>query len=344
MSPVRNSPVDEPPLPLGGANLLAPLAGYSDEPFRRVCRKTGCFYAFTPLVDAQAVVHAKDRNRTLLHRGEGEPWLGVQLLGSVPAVLAEAARRLRDSDFQVLDFNLGCPVPKVYKRGAGAALLENPDLATACVAALASASDIPVTAKIRVLDSGDPSATVRFCERLTSAGVSALTIHGRVREQYYSGPVDTDCIRAVREALPVPVIANGGVFTGHDARLLRQTTGCSRIMVARGAIGNPWVFREVDNPEAAPPSHAEVCSCLEEQLRGMIDLYGETIAMRTGRKVIAAYLKGRGTPRSMRWNAMQLTRTVEFDRFLRQLRSLRDDREPCPRAHRADELGEETGP
>lgn len=323
-------------LPPPGAVILAPLAGYTDEPFRRVCRRCGCRFAFTPLVDAQAVVHAADRNRTLLVRGNDEPWLGVQLLGANPETLGEAARTLNEREFDVLDFNLGCPVPKVRKRGAGAALGEQPDLAARCIDSLCRTSRFPVTAKIRVLDFEDPEPTLELARQLVDAGIRMLTVHGRVTEQYYSGPVALTVLRALREALPVPVVANGGVFSRADAEQLRSQTDCSRIMVARGTIGNPWIFAELTQNRPHIPTHSEVCERLDEQVTGMIDLYGETIALRTARKIIAAYLKGRGYPRHLRYDAMQLNTTPEFYSFMRQLRETFPDSRPCPLAARPD--------
>lgn len=325
-------------LPPPNSTLLAPLAGYTDEPFRRLCRRCGCRYAFTPLVDAQAVVHDTDPNRTLLHRAPAEPWLGVQLLGTNPQTLEQAARRLNQREFNILDFNLGCPVPKVRKRGAGAALATQPDDAARCIEALRRASRFPVTAKIRVLDPTDPKPTLHLARRLVAAGIEMLSVHGRTTEQYYSGPVALDIIRVLHDELPVPVVANGGIFSSEDAALVRAQTHCSRVMLARGTIGNPWVFAQLVHGRTTPPTHREVCDSLEEQVTGMVDLYGESIALRNARKIIAAYLKGRGYPRYLRYNAMQLNRSDEFRAFLAELRATRPDDQPRPRADRPDAI------
>ena len=330
--------MSRPDLPPPRSVLLAPLAGYTDEPFRRVCRRCGCRYAFTPLVDAQAVVHGTDRNRTLLHRAPDEPWLGVQLLGSNPDTLEQAARILNTHQFQILDFNLGCPVPKVRKRGAGAALGAQPDKAARCIEALRRASRFPLTAKIRVLDAADPAPTLHLAQHLVAAGIQMLSVHGRTTDQYYSGPVALEVIRVLHNELSVPVVANGGIFTAQDADLVRSRTQCSRVMLARGTIGNPWVFAQLVQGREAPPTHREVCDSLEEQVTGMIDLYGETIALRNARKIIAAYLKGRGYPRHLRYDAMQLNRRDEFRDFLIELRDSRPDDQPRPRANRPDAL------
>ena len=303
------------------ALVLAPLAGYTDLPFRRACRRYGCTYAFTPLVDAGSVVYQNPRNATLLQRGDEEPWLGVQLLGSTPDLLARATRLLASHEFDVFDLNMGCPVPKVIRRSAGAVLCEDPDLAAQCVEAVANVCARPVTAKIRVLSADDPEPTVRLASRLEQSGVAALTVHGRVREAYYSGPVAVDVIRAVAEVLQIPVIANGGVFDRVSAERLRLQTGCSRLMIARGAIGNPWVFREVRNHRGAPASHDEVCDELERHVRGMADLYGEGVGMRQARKIILAYLRGRGYRKDYRRHATGLSTLSDFLTLLAEVRA-----------------------
>ena len=298
------------------AVFLAPLSGYTDLPFRRACRRHGCEYAFTPLVDAGALVHGNPRNDRLLARGPEEPWLGTQLLGASPEILVAAAERLRDRDFEVLDLNLGCPVPKVTRRGAGAALGSSAELSARCAAALVATWPKQVTAKIRVLSAEDPAPTVRLAQALEDSGIAALTIHGREWQRMYSGPVAWDVIRAVAETLSIPVIANGGVFGEASAGELRRRTGCEALMVARGAIGNPWIFRELAEPGVAPPTHEEVCLELEAHVLGIVALYGESIGMRVARKIILAYLTGRGYSAERRRDVTTLSSLLDFAGFL----------------------------
>lgn len=292
---------------------LAPLAGYTDLPFRRACRAQGCRHAFTALVDAGALAYRNPHNETILLRGDEEPWLGTQLLGADPDLIVRAARLLNERQFEVVDFNLGCPVRKVTQRGAGAALGLDRERALRCVAALVAASVHPVTAKIRVLDERDPAPTVALARGLAECGVQAVAIHGRVAERFYAGPVACPVIAAVREAVAVPVIANGGVFARRDAEELARLTGCRRLMVARGAIGNPWIFRELADPAAPRPGNEEVCAVLREHVEGMIALYGERNALRNARKIILAYLVGRGYPRELR---AEVTALATRDQFL----------------------------
>lgn len=316
--------------------LLAPLSGYTDLPFRRQCRKQGCVYAFTPLIDAGGVIFANPKTETALLRGEDEPWLGIQMLGSDPELLRRATSSVFDQgNFDVVDFNMGCPVPKVLRRGAGAVLSRAPVEAEACLKAIrAEAGDVPVTAKIRVVFDGDVSASVDLALRLEAVGISALTVHGRVQESMYSGPVDVECIAAIREAVSIPVIANGGVSDRESGERLCRETGCSRIMVARGAIGNPWLFRELLDDPGYQPSHEELCDVMREQVFGMLDLYGEECGLRNARKIILAYLVGRGYPRVLRDRVRHLNTAEDFRLFQTDLAANRpasDSGEPLPR-------------
>lgn len=304
------------------AVLLAPLSDYSDYPFRRACRRHGCRFAFTPLIDAGCLVYGRDAARQLAFRGTDEPWLGVQLLGADPRLLAEGARLLNDGPFEVLDFNMGCPMPKVTRRGAGAALGADLDRSRACLEAILTHSRFPVTAKIRVLSPADPEPTVRYAQALAATGIRALTVHGRVLQAIYAGPVAMHVIRAVRDALAIPVIANGGVFGRDSAAALRRGTGCGRIMIARGAIGNPWVFRELLAPgPVPPPTHAELCAELELQVLGMVEREGERNGLKCARKILHAYLKGRGYRHLFRDRASHIATVAEFTQFLQELRA-----------------------
>lgn len=301
--------------------VLAPIAGYTDLPFRRMCRRFGAHFAHTALIDAGALVHGNPDNHLILRRGGDEPWLAVQLLGSIPADVRRAAEMLRDMPFDAVDFNMGCPVRKIIRRCAGAALMQHPELAFTCLEILRGVIDHkPVTVKTRILDENDPEPTVAFCRELEKRGIDGLTLHGRLPSRMYAGPVATAVIRAVRESVRIPVTANGGVFSWHDAAELSRQTGCSRVMVARGAMGNPWIFRELQaGSDLPPPPHGEVCQIMRDHLLDMVELYGETGAMIIGRKIIHAYLVGRGYRRSLRTPAVSIRTLSQFDEFYRQV-------------------------
>ena len=243
-------------------------------------------------------------------------------MGESPTVFGEAAEALRDCPFDVIDLNMGCPVRKVTKNGAGAALSHCPEVAGRCVAAVAARSRVPVTAKIRIVSRSDPAPTVELARTLQEAGACALTVHGREWGDVYAGPVASDVIRAVREAVAIPVIANGGVVDGATAESLRTATGCSRIMVARGAIGNPWIFGALLAPATyCPPTHEDVCDVMESHVRGMLELYGESVGMRNARKIILAYMKGRGYHSERRRSVSCLSSLDGFTRFVAALRA-----------------------
>lgn len=302
--------------------VLAPLAGYTDVPFRRACRQYGCRMAYTPLMDACALVYGNRHNREILARDPDEGWLGVQLLGCDPAMMSRAAALLAPMPFDAIDINMGCPVGKVMRKGAGAALPRDPDLALRCVEAVRRESrGRPLSVKMRILAEEDPEPTVAFARRLEAAGVTALTIHGRTWKRIYAGPVAAGIIRTVREALSIPVTANGGIFSRADGLRLAEATGCQGLMVARGAIGNPWIFRELVSGGPAPPSHEELCDTLREHIEGMVGLYGEGAALREGRKIILAYLCGRGYHRSLRASVSQVATLADFRELFRRIQA-----------------------
>jgi tRNA-dihydrouridine synthase B len=293
--------------------ILAPLAGYTDLPFRRVCRRHGCRVAYTPLIDACALVYGNRHNREILARGDDEGWLGVQLLGCDVAMMGRAAGLLRALPFDAIDINMGCPVAKVMRKGAGAALPLTPDQALRCVEAVRRESPgRPLSVKLRILSEETPEPTVAFARRLEEAGVSRIAIHGRVARRIYSGPVAAETIRVVGESLRIPLVANGGIFCRADGLKLAEASGCRTLMIARGAIGNPWIFAELRSPDALPPTHGEVCATLREHIEGMVALYGEGAAMREGRKTILAYLCGRGYRRSLRARVSGVCTLADF--------------------------------
>ena len=302
-----------------GVVLLAPVAGHTDMPMRLVCREQGCRFAFTEMLDAGSLVFQTAKTLRMAVRSPEESFLGVQLVGSEPDTLARAAEILNRMDFDVLDFNLGCPAPKVARKTEGISLaLKRPDDALRAVETLIRTSRIPVSVKTRIQSETDPEKTVSFCRRLRDAGIAALTLHGRVMSAFYSGPVHYEIIAAVREALDIPVIANGGALTPGTCRDLLRGSGCSRCMIARGALGNPWIFRELAG--GSPPRLSEFCAVLEKHVNAMLELYGEEAGFPISRKTILAYLRGRGFPGPLRASVSFLSDRTGFARFLDEVR------------------------
>ena len=302
------------PLYPEGALVLAPLSGFTDLAYRRSARRHGCRFAFAEMVDVASLAHTPARGLALAKRGEDEEFLGVQLVGSDPEWLKRSCDELNEREFSLLDFNLGCPVAKVVKKGAGAALGRDIDRALACFRILSARSRFPVTAKLRILTHDDPAPTVKLATGLAELGARAITVHGRVLEDFYSGPVRADIISAVREAVAkfgVQVVANGGVRDRASCEALRRASGCSVVMIAQGAMGNPWIFDELANG-APPPTLEEWKDEVRTHVSEMVALYGEASAMRQARKIVHDYLKGRGFPAAYRDKASHLSTWDEF--------------------------------
>ena len=299
------------------ALLLAPLSGYTDLPYRRAARSCGCRYAFTEMVDAASLAYARKRSESMLLRGEDESFLGVQLVGSNLEHLKIALDVLNEYEFDILDFNLGCPVPKVAKKGAGAELGRHIGRALECFSLFRERSRHRLSAKIRIVDVKDPAPTLALAKGLAELGAEAITIHGRIKEAFYSGPVAFDQIRLVREALPeTQIIANGGVTGRASYDEMRRETGCGAVMLARGAMGNPWLFSELAGGEAyRPPTVAQWSELVRNHIYGMIELYGEEAAMRIARKILHDYLRGRGFRSEFRARISFLSTKAEFDAF-----------------------------
>lgn len=287
--------------------LLAPLAGVSDSPFRRLAREQGASIVYTEMVSADGLVRG---NRATLDYCAFEPVerpIGIQLFGSNPDVMADAARRLCDlPDEQrpdLIDVNMGCPVRKVVNRAAGAALLTNVPLLQDIVRKMASASSVPVTAKVRLGWDGGSQNVVEVSKALEDAGAGAVAIHARTRAEKFEGSAHWEMIGAAKQAVGIPVIGNGDVRTREDAVRMLTQTGCDAVMVGRAAFGDPWVFRRLRafherGETLAPPTASERLEAGLRHLRLMVDEFGEAAAGREMRKHVAWYIKG--LPRSSR--------------------------------------------
>jgi tRNA-dihydrouridine synthase B len=301
--------------------ILAPLSGHTDMPYRNSARRMGCVYAFTEMIDAGSLVFGNEKTLRFLDRAPGEKWLGAQLVGSEPEILSKAVEILNKHNFSVLDFNLGCPAPKVAKKGEGAALGKDFDRALKAFNTIKKASTIPVTAKIRILDENDPAPTIKLAKALENAGAEAVTVHGRIMKSFYSGPVFHEIISAVRAELKIQTVGNGGVMGHPDYCEMKEKTGCDAIMLARGAMGNPWIFRELSSfEEYVPPSASELAAEIAKHIHEMINYYGETLAMKVSRKVILDYMRGRGFPGELKKKVSFLSTKNELDKFIDEIR------------------------
>ena len=246
---------------LKNAIALAPMAGVTDLPFRLLCKEQGCGLMYTEMVSAKALLYKNRNTKPLLEtRPEEEP-VAVQLFGSDPEIMSEMALQLEEGPYAIIDVNMGCPVPKIVNNGEGSALMKDPKLAEQILTAMVKKLHKPVTVKFRKGFNDSNINAVEFAKMAESCGVAAVAVHGRTREQYYSGKADWDIIRQVKEAVSIPVWGNGDVFTPEDAKRMKEETGCDGIMVARGAKGNPWLFKRIlhylETGELLPPPTAE---------------------------------------------------------------------------------------
>lgn len=295
--------------------ILAPMAGVTDLPFRVLCREQGAGCVVTEMVSAKAVLYNNKNTKELLQIDPAERPAAVQLFGSEPDIMAEIAARLEEGPYDYIDVNMGCPVPKIVNNGEGSALMKNPERAKEVLTAMVRAVKKPVTVKFRKGFNDLSVNAVEFAKMAESCGVAAVAVHGRTREQYYSGKADWDIIRQVKEAVRIPVIGNGDIFTPEDAGRMLKETGCDGIMVARGAKGNPWLFGRInhylDTGEVLPgPSMAEIKAMILRHGRMLVQFKGEGGAMREMRGHMAWYTKGMPHSATLR-NEINQVETLE---------------------------------
>jgi tRNA-dihydrouridine synthase B len=312
-----------------GRVLLAPMAGVTEAPFRGICKRFGAGLTYTEMVSVKALYYTPDSTRTreLLTFAPEETPCAVQVFGSDPALMAEQVtllvERYRDQ-IAVVDINMGCPVTKVVKKGEGSALMRDPAAAAAIVSAVVAASPLPVTVKMR--SGWDPESVNApdFARTLEAAGASALAVHGRTRDQFYSGRADWDVIAAVKAAVSIPVIGSGDLFTPADIRVMLERTGADAAMVARGSQGNPWIFREAEallerGEVLDPPTRLERIDMAREHARALVD-FGGLAAFTRMRKHVGWYIAEMPGAAHMRALVNDCGSYEELDRLLVQYR------------------------
>lgn len=301
--------------------VLGPMAGVTDLPFRLLCKEQGAGLLVMEMVSAKGILYKNKNTEALLAVHETEHPVALQLFGSDPHIMSEAAKRIEERPFDILDVNMGCPVPKIVGNGEGSALMKQPKQVYAIVSALVAAIKKPVTVKIRKGFDDEHINAVEIARIIEEAGAAAVAVHGRTREQYYSGRADWDIIRAVKEAVRIPVIGNGDVTDGPGAVRMMEQTGCDGVMIARGAQGNPWIFSRLRHymetgrmPDA--PSDTERKQMMLRHARLLLEYKGDYTGIREMRKHIAWYTKGMPGSARLRSRIGEVSSIEELEKLL----------------------------
>ncbi len=304
-----------------GRILLAPMAGVTDLPFRLLCKENGADMIYTEMVSAKGIYYKSRNTEMLLEVRDEERPVALQLFGSEPDIVSSMAAKIQNRNFDVLDINMGCPVPKVVNNGEGSALLKNIPLAEEIIRKTVRAVKKPVTVKFRKGFHDGEEQAVDMAKAAEAAGAAAVAVHGRTREQYYSGKADWDIIRRVKEAVSIPVIGNGDIFSGKDAEKMFEQTGCDAVMVGRGARGNPWIFRQIKHylatgEELAKPEFLEVAQMVLRHAKMQTDWKGELYGMREMRTHFAWYTSGYPHSAAMRRRVNEIETMDDLKKLL----------------------------
>ena len=316
------------PLQIGNVTLennliLAPMAGVTDLPFRLLCKEKGAGLLCMEMVSAKAILYKNKNTQALLEIDPRENPVSLQLFGSEPDIISQIAHEIEERPFDILDINMGCPVPKIVNNGEGSALMKNPVLAGEIIEKTVKAIQKPVTVKIRKGFDDEHVNAVEMARVAQESGAAAVAVHGRTREQYYSGKADWDIIRQVKEAVSIPVIGNGDLLTAEDVIAMKEQTGCDGFMIGRGAQGNPWIFEQIlhyfrTGEKLPKPSAEEVTDMILRHAKMMLEFKGEYTGIREIRKHAAWYTAGYPNSAKLRVAINAVESYEELERLLKK--------------------------
>lgn len=312
--------------------ILAPMAGVTDLPFRLLCKEQGAGLLCMEMVSAKAILYKNKNTEELLTIDSRENPVSLQLFGSDPDIISEIAKQIEDRPFDILDINMGCPVPKVVNNGDGSALMKNPLLAGEIIEKTVRAIKKPVTVKIRKGFDEDHVNAVEMAHIAEESGAAAVAVHGRTREQFYSGRADWDIIRQVKERVSIPVIGNGDLLTAEDVIAMERQTGCDGFMIARGAEGNPWIFRQIlhyfETGEQLPkPDFSEMTEMLLRHAKMQLEFKGEYTGIREIRKHAAWYTAGYKNSSRLRGRINEVENYEQLEALFREVQSYNVERQ-----------------
>ena len=310
--------------------ILAPMAGVTDLPFRLLCKEQGAGLLCMEMVSAKAILYKNKNTEELLTIDPRENPVSLQLFGSDPDIMSEIAKQIEERPFDILDINMGCPVPKVVNNGDGSALMKNPKLAGQIIEKTARAIKKPVTVKIRKGFDDEHINAVEMAHIAQESGAAAIAVHGRTRAQFYSGKADWDIIRQVKEAVSIPVIGNGDIKTAEDVIAMKEQTGCDGFMIARGAEGNPWIFRQIlhyfeTGEHLEKPDFAEVTEMLLRHAKMQLEFKGEYTGIREIRKHAAWYTAGYRNSSKLRGRINEVENYEQLEALFREVLSYNEE-------------------
>ncbi len=305
--------------------ILAPMAGICDLPFRLLCKEQGCDIVYTEMISAKGMYYNNKNTEPLLMTDDREKPVGVQIFGSEPRLMAEQAKRIEDRGFAFIDVNMGCPVPKIVNNGEGSALMKTPELIGDIVNELVNVCSLPITIKIRAGFNEENINAVEVAQIAQKAGVSAIAVHGRTREQYYHGKADWNIIKEVKNSVNVKVIGNGDVASAEDVIRIKEETGCDSVMIGRAAKGNPWIFADIKEylktgKHLKRPEINEVCDMMLRHARLMIEYKGEFTGIHEMRKHVAWYTQGMPNSAKLRASINSIETYEEMEELINKLK------------------------